>query len=813
MSRTSLVIFLSLFAAPAAWAQSEDDASPARDGSKAISPYFYVAGGDPNTDRLPLKRLSADLRITGTIAAVKVKQVFENHADRAIEAVYVFPASTRAAVHGVRMRIGNRVVEARIERKAKARSDYEAAKKEGKRASLLEQHRPNVFSMNVANIMPGDRIAVELDYSELLVPEDASYEVVFPAVAGPRYPGGADAKKDIKKDTWIAMPYGREAEKETYDYGVTAHIRAGMPVHNVTSPSHELVVTTGPDGDADIRLKNPGGGNKDFILRYQLAGGEVKTGLVLSPPVAAGAKGESHFALLMQPPARMPAADLPPREYIFLVDVSGSMFGFPLDTSKALLRDLAKGLRPSDSFNLVLFAGASQTLWPRSQPATEANLDAMLALLNRQSGGGGTELMGGLQAAYAVPRTAAAISRSVVLVTDGYVGVEAQAFGFVRSHLAEANLFAFGIGSSVNRALMEGMARAGLGEPFIVTRPEHATAEATRFRTYIESPVLTGVKVSFKGFDAYDVLPTSIPDLMSSRPLVIFGKYRGQPNGEIVVRGRNGAGPWQRKLEVSPNDASEDGVVLSKLWARKKAEAIEDELAFGAGDSLVEELAQLGLAYTLLTRETSFVAIDHVVANPSGELTTSNQPLPMPEGVSNLAVGSTVEVSRSSMPPGDPLLTVTAPATALKVTAYFPFGLVKDLTYDPSREVWQTRFLVPKSVADGDYQVPVVIILADGSVEHRMASYRIDSQAPDFVTHLNPADGGVVIEVVAKEPLREVVVALVARPATRVYLKRSADGLFFTGKLTLLPGSHLLRVVAADEARNEADELVQAEVK
>jgi Ca-activated chloride channel family protein len=805
MTRTSLVLLATLTMTSAARGQ-EDDRTPAPEETKALSPYFFVAGGNPEIDRLPLKSLSADLRVTGTIAAVKVKQVFENHAGKPIEAVYVFPASTRAAVHGVRMRIGNRVVEAKIERKKKAREDYEAAKKEGKRASLLEQHRPNVFSMSVANIMPGDRIAVELDYSEMLVPEDGTYEIVYPAVVGPRYTGGVDGKKD----GWMATPHLTEGNKETYEYSVTAHIRAGMPVHQVTSPSHELLVTETAGGDADIRLKNPGGGNKDFILRYRLAGGEVKTGLLLSPP--SGDKGESHFALLMQPPERPAASDIPPREYVFLLDVSGSMFGFPLDTTKALMSDLAKGLRPTDLVNVVLFAGASRTLWPQSQPATSANLRAMLDLISRQTGGGGTELLGGLQAAYAVPRTTAAFSRSVVVVTDGYVGVEAQAFDFVRSHLSQANLFAFGIGSSVNRALMEGLARAGLGEPFIVTKPDAAGEVATRFRKYIDSPVLTGVKVAFKGFEAYDVLPTAIPDLMSNRPLLVFGKYRGQPSGEIIVSGKNGAGPWKRTLKITGKDVTPDGFVLSKLWARKKAEAIEDELNYDSSEALVEELAQLGLGYSLLTRETSFIAIDHIVANTTGDLTTSNQPLPLPEGVSNLAVGS-VEVSRQSMPPGDPILTVNAPQSARTVTAFFPFGLVKDLVYDPMREAWQTRFLVPKTVVDGDYQVPVLVVLADGSVQNLVANYRIDSQSPDFETHLEPKDDGVRIEVVAKEPLREVVVALQGRPATRVYLERSADGRVFTGWMALESGKHLLRVVVADDARNEADELVQAEVQ
>jgi Ca-activated chloride channel family protein len=227
----------------------------------------------------------------------------------------------------------------------------------------------------------------------------------------------------------------------------------------------------------------------------------------------------------------------------------------------------------------------------------------------------------------------------------------------------------------------------------------------------------------------------------------------------------------------------------------------------------VEELAQLGLGYSLLTRETSFIAIDHIVANTTGDLATSNQPLPLPEGVSNLAVGGSVEVSRSSMPPGDPILTVNAPKDARTVTAFFPFGLVKDLVYDPMREAWQTRFLVPKTVNDGDYEVPVVVVLADGSVQNLVAHYRIDSQSPDFETHLVPMAGGVRIEVVAKETLREVVVALQDRPAVRVYLERGEDGRVFTGSLNLEPGKHLVRVVVADEARNEADELVSVEVQ
>ena len=164
------------------------------DNDRSLAPYLTVlgAGGPEATERVPLKETSADVSIAGVIARVQVHQLFENTGRVPIEAVYVFPASTRAAVHGVRMKIGQRVIEAKIDRKQAARESYEAARREGKRASLLEQERPNVFTMNVANIMPGDRIAVEMDYSEMLIPDEATYEFVYPTVVGPRYTGGAD---------------------------------------------------------------------------------------------------------------------------------------------------------------------------------------------------------------------------------------------------------------------------------------------------------------------------------------------------------------------------------------------------------------------------------------------------------------------------------------------------------------------------------------------------------------------------------------------------------------------------------------------
>ncbi|HVZ73632.1 MAG TPA: VIT domain-containing protein [Polyangia bacterium] len=608
------------------------DVDPATDHS--LAPYLYVSGGDPSTERLPLKETSAHVDVAGVIAHVSVKQVFENAGAKPIEAVYVFPASTRAAVHGMRMKIGARVVEARIDRRAAARQTYEAARANGQRASLLEQERPNVFTMNVANLMPGDHIEVQLDYSELLVPQDSTYEFVFPTVVGPRYTGGADSQKD----KWMANPHLPAGTPSPTKFALDVHLETGVGLKEVTSPSHAIDVAYASANSADVKLKDAGGNNRDFVLRYRLAGDRIETGLLLSPR---GPDGEGYFTLMMEPPRSPTPAQIPGREYVFLLDVSGSMHGFPLETAKALMRKLLGQLRPTDHFDVALFSGANYVMSPRgSVPATAANVRDAIDLIEKQHGGGGTELMGGLRGAYAIPRLGQAIARTVVVVTDGYVGVEAEAFRFVREHLDEANLFAFGIGSSVNRALIEGLARAGRGEPFVVLRPEKAVAEAERLRAMIESPVLTRVGVAFEGFHTTDVSPAKVPDLLARRPVVLFGKYQGDPGGQVRVTGFAGAGaPFQAVLPVRAADVSARNEALRWLWARSWVATLEDELHLGGGQPVEDAITDLGLRHSLLTSFTSFVAVDHEIANRNGGGETVRQPLPMPEGISNLAVG------------------------------------------------------------------------------------------------------------------------------------------------------------------------------
>ena len=603
--------------------------------SKSEAPYFRVLSNDPSLDGLPLKSTKASVKIAGVIADVVVTQQYKNEGFKPLEAVYTFPASTQAAVYGMDMIIGYRRIVAKIEERNKARKEYEQAKSDGKRASLLEQDRPNVFQMNVANIMPGDLITVTLRYTELLTPEDGTYSFVYPTVVGPRYTG-----KKQKQESFTLTPFEKEGLPPTYDFDIDVQLGAGMPIQYVASSSHQVVTHYPTVNSATVALapSETKGGNRDFVLEYKLAGEQIESGLMLYE------HGDENFFLLMvQPPKRIIKEDLPPREYIFIVDVSGSMHGFPIETAKTLMRNLVLNLRPTDKFNVLVFESGAYWLADQSLPATLPNVEKASAFLNNQNGGGGTNMLAAMTKALSFSRQDEALSRSFVIVTDGYVNVEKEVFNIIRSKGDEVNVFPFGIGTSVNRHLIEGIAHAGMSEPFIVLSPEDAAKNADKFRRYINSPVLTQVKKTFTGLDVYDVEPLSVPDVLAERPVIIYGKYRGKAQGAITIEGFAGRKKYKKTFQVTPNQIHEDHAAIRYLWARKKIQLLDDFGSLGM-QHVDEEVTNLGLKYNLLTAYTSFIAVEEQLVNTEKALTTVKQPLPLPAGVENSAIGFEIEL-------------------------------------------------------------------------------------------------------------------------------------------------------------------------
>lgn len=599
--------------------------------AEPLSPYFEIHGGQ-RADVFPLKETRAEVAISGTIAQVTLTQIYTNDGETAIDATYLFPASTGTAVNGMTMTIGDRTLIAKIDRKEEARKTFEKAKSENKSASLLSQRRPNVFQMEVARIMPGDEVKLTLRYSELLEPVEGRYEFVIPTAIGPRYAGGGAAAADF-----TANPFLGEGAETVSTFAVDLTVGTPLPLQALACPSHEAAVIDFQSADRATLKLAPTAPDRDFILRYRLAQEKIASGLLLHE-----GEGENFFVLQVEPPVEVSGRDIPDRDYVFLIDVSGSMGGFPLNLAKKLFRDLIGGLRPTDTFNVVLFSGAGEVLSERPLAATEANIGKAVSLLSRHSGGGGTELGAGLSTALALPTDKDA-SRSLILITDGFISAEAEVFELIRGGAKGTNIFPLGVGSSVNRHLIEGLAHIAGNDSFIVTRSGETQDAVERFRAAVSSPVLTGITVTGDGFKTSEHQPRKLPDLFAKRPLTLIGKWEGEPRGTITLSGITGEGKmYEKTFSVSEAAEAMENPSLPTLWARERVRSLADYAQLTGKPEVIEEVTEIGLRYELLTPYTSFVAVDELPRDSAEAPVAVTQALPLPSGVGCGAVGGSV---------------------------------------------------------------------------------------------------------------------------------------------------------------------------
>ncbi|MDX2112010.1 MAG: VIT and VWA domain-containing protein [Verrucomicrobiota bacterium] len=611
---------------------------------KTLSPYLQIKGSDSSLDSIPLKSTDIHVDLAGLFASVKVKQVYANKGTKPIEAIYVFPGSTRAAVHAMRLTVGEQVTEAEIKEKGEARQTYETAKQEGKTASLLEQHRPNVFQMSVATILPGDLVTVEMEYSEFIVPEEGRYQFTYPGVVGPRY----NSPHQAKQESWTANPYLGQGEPDVAAFTLDVSVATPVPLADLRCPTHKPQIQFTGEDRAQVTLPaSENGSNRDFILEYRLTSPSIETGII-----TAESAGEQFFLMMVQPPARVPAAQVLPRDYLFILDVSGSMHGFPINVAKTTLRQLVGSLREADTFNLLLFSGGSNVYAPNPVRATTDNLRAAIKFIDNSQAGGGTELLPALKHAYSLPKAEENTARSIVILTDGYVSVEDEAFAMVRQNLSTASVYAFGIGNSVNRHLIEGLARAGMGEPFVVINEDESTGAVEQLRKYLESPVLTGLKLEMKGVELYDV-EGALADVLAERPVVICGKWKGAARGSVKLEALgSGEKPFSVALDMANAKAFARPEVLRRFWARLHMQTLYDRESFsGDRDHDVKgEIIKHSLGYGLLSQYTAFVAVNPEVRNPGGQYTSVKQPLPLPQGVSNYALGNGTAIPTTPEP-------------------------------------------------------------------------------------------------------------------------------------------------------------------
>jgi Ca-activated chloride channel family protein len=590
------------------------------------TPGALRAAGPDGKERgfCPLKRTDVRAEVSGFLARVNVTQEFENPFNDKIEAVYTFPLPQAAAVDDMTLKVGDRTVRGKIMRREEAQAVYEAARAGGQVAALLDQERPNIFTQSVANIMPGERVTVAISYVETLKYEGGAYEFTFPTTVGRRYiPGpsagdGAAAAPRVPDSARIAPPVAPAGTRAGHDLSIEVALDAGVPLDALASPSHEVDVERAGPASARVRLKRlttiP---NKDFVLRYDVAGRRVEDALLTHRDARGG-----YFTLILQPPDRVAAEDLTPKELVFVLDTSGSMEGFPIEKAKEAMRLALDGLNPQDTFNLITFAGGTHILFPEPVQATPANLSKARAFLKSRHGGGGTEMMKAIRAALD-PTDSQGHVRVVCFMTDGHVGNDMEVIAEVQRH-PNARVFSFGIGSSVNHFLLDKMAEHGRGEVEYVSLGDDGSAAARRFHERVRNPLLTDIEVDWGGLPVADVYPQRIPDLFSAKPVMLSGRYVAGARGKIRLRGRMAGRPFEREVAVELPETQPAHEVLASLWARRRVDDVmaQDYAGMQKGQpraDIRETVTQLGLEYRLMTQFTSFVAVEEVLVTEGGE--------------------------------------------------------------------------------------------------------------------------------------------------------------------------------------------------
>lgn len=595
----------------------------------------------------PLRHTDVQVDVAGFVARVTVRQQFHNPFQEKIEAVYTFPLSQDAAVDAMTMRVGDRVIEGEIREREEARRVYEQARAEGHVASLLDQERPNIFTQSVANIEPGEEVDITIGYSELLDWKDGEFQFDFPMVVGPRYIPGAPAgagegigtappTAQVPDAGRITPPVTPEGTRAGHDISLTVNVRAGLPIRRLDSQQHEVTVEYADEAktSAVVKLKDRATiPNRDFVLVYATAGDRIEDA-VLTHTDERG----KFLTLVLQPPQRVRQEAVVPKELIFVIDSSGSMRGFPIDTAKTAMRLCIENAHPDDTFNLLTFSGGTKLCFPGPVPNTDANRSRALAFLDDLQGSGGTEMMTAINAALADQHDPKRL-RVVCFMTDGYVGNDMAIIDAIQKNAGTARVFAFGIGRSVNRYLLDGMAAAGRGEVQYVLDEKQAQGAGERFYERVRWPVLTDIAVDFGDLKMGEVYPPRVPDLFAAKPVVICAQYREGGKGTITLAGRTGAGPFERKIEVTLPEKQPENRELASTWARRKIDHLMQQDLTGVqqgnpNPAVQEEILGLGLRYRLLTQFTSFVAVEKVTITAGGQPRTVAVPVEMPQGVS-----------------------------------------------------------------------------------------------------------------------------------------------------------------------------------
>ncbi len=603
----------------------------------------------------PLKHTDVKAEISGFLARVKVTQTFVNPSMENIEAVYVFPLPHEAAVDDMTMVIGERRIVGVIKKRADARAIYEQAIAAGQTAALLEQERPNIFTQSVGNIEPGQEINIEISYVDVLRYDMGEYEFSFPMVVGPRYnPGDATSPPpakpvelegvtaplspdttDVPDGSKINPPVLKPGFRTGHDISLSVKLNAGVPITGLEIPTHKAELERDGDRKAYAVLsKQDSLPNKDFVLKYNVVGEKPEMAVLAHTGETAGS---GYFMLMVQPKEDEKLKQMPPREIVFLVDVSGSMSGQPTQKVKQCMQHMLQQCRPNkDTMQLVTFAGSANALWTKPVPVNKEHVEAALNFTRGYNAGGGTNMIKGIKMAIDQPLDKERM-RIVVLLTDGYIGNEAQIIEHVGKHCGDQIRFwAVGIGSSPNMHLIDGVAKQGGGMGKKLNLNDDAQELAEEIMIRITRAQLANVAIDWGKLEVNETYPVKIPELWAGRPIILYGRYRGGGETTITVSGtvEGEAASWPLTCELPRKEEKND--VLAKVWARQKIEELMHQTYYAGSPEVEQLVTDIALEFRLMSQYTSFVAVDE---SKVGDLEVPAQPprrmmvpVPLPAG-------------------------------------------------------------------------------------------------------------------------------------------------------------------------------------
>jgi Ca-activated chloride channel family protein len=627
------------------------------------------------------------VEVRGDLANVQLTQTFSNPFGKPINARYLFPLNHGAAVHAMTMKVGDEIVSAEIQEIHQAKKTFAKAKREGKAAALLEQHRPNMFTQKIANLIPGLPIEVVIEYAHTVPKIDGAYELVIPMVVGPRFqPAGAglppiegQGPSVVVPASGTATPLGTWVLEQLPVYPPTVgvdlpdeilpervslriELEAQVPLQRVSSDTHPIAIRHVSSTQQSVEFAaGKVLDNKDFVLRYQLAGRSTQAGLLSHWQSLGESLEGGYFSMLIEPPARVPDATALPREMVFLLDCSGSMSGKPMQASKRFMQQALRGLRPVDTFRIIRFSDSATEFSKRPLPATPANVANGLRYTQGLYGSGGTMMTSGIRQALSGPIPSGTI-RNVVFLTDGYIGNEVSVLRLVDDLKSEARLFAFGVGAGVNRFLLDELGRVGRGftRYFDPTRDDESLeAIAADLAARLQTPVLTDLQIDWGDLPVSDIVPKHLPDLYAGDSIRVTGKYSAVASSEITISGA-GSG---HKASIHKNVELTRDVrpAVRRIWGKNAvSEHMHSFITPQAlrtdsmtNNQLQAAVTDLGLIYGLATKWTAFVAVSRRVYNPNpGTSTDAEVALPKVAGVTNLAYSQPAMTGYGAPEPG-----------------------------------------------------------------------------------------------------------------------------------------------------------------